>query len=187
MNDDILWWSASEWQAVGTIALVVVTTVYVVYTANLAGHAKKSARSAQQSAQAAEKAATTAERGLLLQMMPLVFGHEVKKTGSGRNEVTLFSVGEAPAFNLMIVVRQDGREGDAGPLSFHDPARGTRQIDLLAKFQLVESPNPYEVEVSYYDALGNGYRTRRKSLLGGQSLTLVDRFDDETREWVPLV
>lgn len=186
MNDDILWWSTAEWQAVGTIVLVLVTIVYVAYTAILSGHAKKSATSAEESARAAERAATIAERGLLLQTMPLVFGHKVEMTGSGRWQVTLFSRGGAPAFNVLAVARQGDVEGDTGVLSDHDPDDGPRELDLSQGFGLNDI-DPYEVEVTYYDAIGHGYRTRRMSLLGGQSETHVDRYDDEAEEWVPLI
>lgn len=180
MNDDILWWSTGQWQAVGTIVLVLVTIAYAVITGILSSHANRSATSA-------EKSTRAAERGLLLQMMPLVFGRRVQKTGSGRTDVTLYATGDTPAFNLKIVVRQDGREGHSQPLSSYDPAEGPRQIDLSSGFALVNYPHPYEVEVTYYDALGNGYRTRWTSLLGGESATHVDRWDEGTKEWVPLV
>jgi hypothetical protein len=94
--------------------------------------------------------------------MPLVFGHKVERTGSSRWQVTLFSTGSAAAFNVLCVARQSDAagqvvEGDTGVLSFHDPA------------------------------IGNGYRTRRLSLLSGQSQTFVDRWDDDGKVWVPLV
>ena len=105
--DDILWWSSGQWQAVGTVVLVLVTLTYVIYTARLSEHAKRSATSAEKAASAAEhsassaeRAAETAERGLLLQVMPLVFGHEARVTGGGRSDVTLFGVGRFPAFTL---------------------------------------------------------------------------------------
>ena len=73
VNDDIFWWSAAQWQAVGTIALVLITIGYVIYTAILSRHASSSAQSAKESAAATE-------RGVLLQVMPLVFGYEVRYT-----------------------------------------------------------------------------------------------------------
>lgn len=180
-------------QSVATAGLLIVTLAYVVYTAKLAGHAKKSASSseksaiaAEQSTAAAERAANAAERGLLLQVMPLVFGHRVQRTGGGRSEVTLFGFGNFPAFQVLVVVRQDNGEGTAGPIDHHDPSRERSPLDLTPGFQIDEA-SPYSVEVTYYDAMGTGYRTTRQSLLGGQSLTRIERYDDELGEWVLLV
>jgi hypothetical protein len=180
-------------QSVATAGLLVVTLAYVVYTARLAGHAKTSASSAERSAiaaerstAAAERAATAAERGLLLQLMPLVFGHKVQRTGGGRTEVTMFGFGSFPAFQVMVVVRQDDREGSAGPIDHHDPSLVRSPLDLTPGFQIREN-SPYSVEVTYYDAMGTGYRTTRQSLLGGHSLTRIERYDDEADDWVLLV
>lgn len=186
MSEDFLWWSTAEWQALGTIVLVVVTGVYVVFTWKLAGHADRSAASAETSAEAAERAASAAERGVLLRVMPLVFGHQARMTGGGRCEVSLLSVNDVAAFNVVVVVRQDGQEGDAGPLSFLDPSHPPPPIDLKPGFA-ISTGSQHEVVVSYYDALGNGYRTRRSSLVGTQSLSRVERWDETTKEWIPLV
>jgi hypothetical protein len=77
-------------------------------------------------------------------------------------------------------------EGSAGPLDHHDPTRGSRSIDLSSGFRLVEHEHPYDVEITYQDALGAWYRTTRRSLLAGQSLLRVERQTDSD-EWEILV
>lgn len=136
--DDILWWSSGQWQAVGTVVLVLVTLTYVIYTARLSEHAKRSATSAEKAASAAEhsassaeRAAETAERGLLLQVMPLVFGHEARVTGGGRSDVTLFGVGRFPTFTLQVIVRQNDHEGVAGPIAYHDPLPRSKIVGIF--------------------------------------------------------
>jgi hypothetical protein len=194
----VLWWTVSEWQAYGTVALVVVTSVYVVLTWLIASRAREAAEAsnisaiaARDTAEIARKSAETGERSLLLQMMPLVFGAEVKthradKSSESLTEAILYGTGFAPAFNLEITVEQGEHVGSTGPISHYDPVRdGLRPIEVPA-FELAKG-EPYSVVVTYYDALGNGYRTLRNSLLGGQSLTTVERFDESTGEFIPLV
>ena len=55
---------AGQWQAIGTIALVLVTIAYVVITARLSSHAESSAASASTAAKAAEKSARLAEESV---------------------------------------------------------------------------------------------------------------------------
>ena len=179
VNDDILWWSAAQWQAVGTIALVLITIGYVIYTAILSSHASSSAQSAKESAAATE-------RGVLLQVMPLVFGYEVRNTGGGKTEVVLFAIGDSPAFNVVVEVLQGANRGRAGPMALFDPGMLPQNVDLSSGFDFMPLLQ-YVVEVSYYDALGNGYRTRRTSFITGQSETHVDRFEEDRSEWVQLV
>ena len=184
----------SELQAYAMIALTVVlvgiTGYYAYLTKRIASEAKNAAESAAYSARATERSALTAERGLILQAMPLVFGHKVKVKAAGgehgRTEVTLFGFGQMPAFQVCVDVRQDDNKGYAGPLDHHDPTRGPRSIDLDAAFQLVDYDHPYDVEVTYQDALGTWYRTIRRSMRGGQSLSSVERLGNDDK-WEMLV
>lgn len=179
-------------QSIATVGLLAVTLIYVVYTARLAGHAKSSASSSEKSAvaaeastAAAERAAIAAERGLLLQVMPLVFGHDVRVKGNGRSEVTLFGFGNFPAFQVVVVVRQGVHAGGA-VIDHHDPSRQGSPLELTPGF-VIDDTSPYSVDVTYYDAMGTAYRTTRESLQSGQSLTRIDRHDDEIDDWVILV
>jgi hypothetical protein len=56
----VLWWTVTEWTAVGTIALVLVTAVYVVLTSRIVRHAHRSASAAERAASAAADSATAA-------------------------------------------------------------------------------------------------------------------------------
>ena len=60
-------------------------------------------------------------------------------------------------------------------MSFHDPAHPERQMHLSSGFDFADS-NTYDVPVSYYDPPASAYRTRRMSLLAGQSETCVERW-----------
>jgi hypothetical protein len=191
VNTKVLWLRVEEWQAYGTIALVLVTAVYVALTGKLAKSARESADASRESAKFAERSAHSAERSLLLQIMPLIFGHEVRRVGGVetglRTQVLLFSSGDSPAFNLVVTVRQDSSEGTAPPLSHITPGRDREwQIELDPPFEISRG-QPYTVEVTYLDALGNGYRTQRDSLLRGESHTRIDRWDESQSTWVSLL
>lgn len=52
----VLWWTPVQWQAIGTIILVVITTIYVLLTRRIASSSERAAKAAEKSATSAETA-----------------------------------------------------------------------------------------------------------------------------------
>ncbi len=182
-------------QAIATVVLVLVTVVYTLRTHGMAKAAKKQSESALRAAQASEQAALSAEHGLILKSMPILFGHRVRNTRASdvAASVILFGFGQ-PAFAVMVTVTQENNhDGELGPVDHVMPNPDGEQYKLLQSpdFSLIDE-QPYTVEVSYYDAFGIGYRTQRRSMVGGQSLSNIERKvpdsnGDLPREWQSLV
>jgi len=79
--ETFLGFDASEWTAIGTIALSLVTIVYVVVTGRIARSAAKSAASAKDAAEAAARSARIAEAGLYVDFAAR-YDHESSKLGN---------------------------------------------------------------------------------------------------------
>jgi len=174
-------------QALATVVLVCITIFYAIRTHHLAKNAKEQA-------DAATRAATAAERGLMLQAMPLVFGKQVRNLARGGgesvpSEVVLFGFGQA-AFAVTVDVHQGPNDefGYLGPLDHVLPTVAGEQYKLTGKpaWRLVDG-QPYKVVVEYFDASGVAYRTTRWSLLGKQSLSNIERMIPGVDEWERLV
>lgn len=141
------------------------------------------------SARAARRAADAAERSILLQSVPVIFGWEAKRTGGGRTEVKLRAVGHGSGFNISAEVRQDGVSLGATPTVSHleggseEPAR-----DTVPPCGLVDERRGHEVVTTYRDAAGNSYRTVRRSLPGGVGeLTAFQRRRPDSDSWEPML
>lgn len=79
--ETFLGFDASEWTAIGTIALSLVTIVYVVITGRIARSAATSAASAKDAAEAAARSARIAEAGLHVDFAAR-YDHESSKLGN---------------------------------------------------------------------------------------------------------
>lgn len=188
--------TAGEWALVGvTFILVLITGYYAWATYHISGSANESAEAARDSAEAAKesafssvRSAEAAERGLLAQIMPLVFGHQVRNMGQSPAEVRLFGFGNLPAFGVTAEILQASSDepGKVGPLDHVKTNPEGEPFRIKPDGFTIEEDQPYRVVVTYYDAMGTGYRTTRHSLLGGQSLNNIER-QSEDGEWADLV
>ena len=158
-------------QGIAVVVLVVLTAWYARETRRLA---------------------RSAEAALLIERMPVVLGHMVHGAIHDELEqqparVRLLNSSRMPALNITVDIYQpqDGRiGGTSGPIAFF----GGDQKDWLdvGEFQL-RSDTPYEVVIEYFDVTGNGYRTRRSSLLNRQSSVTLEVRDFVTGERRTLV
>lgn len=152
----------TQWTAIGTIALAVVTTVLVGVTAKYVRVTKRLAQSSE--------------------AMPILSGHRARMDG-GHAKMDLF--GRGFAFQVVAMLRQEGKEGESGLIAVVNPE--TDQ-DLDIQHGMVVDPNkPYEVEISYQDALGHGYRTIRNSLERRESMFRLEEWNAREGTWESVV
>lgn len=173
---------AEQWWLVGpTVALVLVTIVYVIVTGRLAGHARSSAESADQSAKAARRA-------LQLSAMPIYHGRRAVPWTPTMIRVWVTPLTDAPAFRAQAVVSQDGASWESGLEKFLTFPGDEEQ--LVIDIDVATQPNfdqPYNVVMTYYDAIGTAYRTHRIGYLEGVSDFMLEEWDNAESAWVQLV
>ena len=159
---------ATQWQAIGTVALVGVTIAYVVLTGRLSGYAKSSADSAEKSADSSARSATAALRGVQLAVMPIVVGRVVAPgPGVTGTVVECLKLTDAPAFGLIVEVKQKNPEeraesgwGSKLIAEIHGSSGTVHTVPMPIAHRVF--PNtPYDIEIVYMDALGTTYRTER--------------------------
>ena len=69
-----------------------------------------------------------------------------------------------------------------GKASAYDVAIAGAEFEHVPNFD-----QPYNVELTYYDAIGTGYRTQRIGYLMGTSDFKLEEWNDDRKEWVTLV
>ena len=208
-GDDILWWSAAEWQAVGTIVLVLVTIWYAFRTHQMSKHARSSAASAERSAEAAERSAATsqaaveaAERSAVasetstrLAIMPLVVVDPTGRVDELQRAVYRFVIanyGVGVALNVSTEIEfRMPRHAGALP-----ETRTTTGIGVLppgqtrnrsAAMHKVDPPwEPSAATTEYQDAFGRRYRVFFTFARSGREAK-VYRLDDAIGTWEQLV
>jgi hypothetical protein len=92
----------------------------------------------------------------------------------------------APAFRVIAQVRQEGHEWTSELRTYMQaPDEGSLAIDIDVS-SLPNFDQPYDVELTYYDAIGTGYRTLRVGYINGQDFRLQE-WDDDAKDWTDLV
>ena len=144
-------WSALA-IAILTVALVLVSTAYVIQTARLAEYAKASAESA--------------ERSLLLESMPIVLpeaGRASRSGGLTNINVRLTNTGRHAAINGLVSLRgQDGLS--LGPQAVPPlPSGEAIQQAFVSREETFPmwnegALNEYTISMEYQDPVGNRYR-----------------------------
>jgi len=92
VDDRVLWLTSAQWTAVGTIALVIVTAIYVLLTGRVARHARRSAAAAERAAEAAREAASATRANV-----PVDFRIDCILFGRGRHGAGIVRVESAAA------------------------------------------------------------------------------------------
>lgn len=152
------------------LVLVGVTLAYVLLTRSMA-------RSSSQTADLARKQ-------LRFATMPIVLGRRLEAPTNAPATVRVFGT-KAPALNLSVdVYTQNTRLGGSGSLAIWLPG-SAREIEV-GSFTLPKGVG-YEVVIEYYDTEGNGYRTRRSSLMAKQSSVTIEVHDFNTERTEVLV
>lgn len=170
---------AEQWWQVGpTVALVLVTMAYVYITGSMAGHAKSSADSAATSARAAQRA-------LQLSAMPIFYGRAALKFTDKMIRVWVDALTDAPAFRLQAKVRQGDQEWASTLHTYMQAGDEQLAVDIDVE-TLPNFDQPYNVEMTYSDALGTYYKTERVGYIIGSDFKL-EEWSETDQEWMTLV
>jgi hypothetical protein len=154
VDDTFIGWTTGEWQAVGTIALVLVTGVYAWLTSRLAKRAAD---------------------GLRLQALPIVRARDLRPADSNLMVVYVRSIRDEPAFNVVVEVIHGDKRAIGKPLGLLDPKlEKPHPMKVMPGFNL-SGFEPTTLTVTYSDAFGNRYRNAITTSPGNTSITRLDR------------
>lgn len=156
---------ASSWTAIGTIALAVVTLVYVLLTGRLLSESRRTAQAAVRSAEAAQRAAELSADALRLEAMPVVTVSIGGSSSGGVHSIKpkLRNSGRSVAVHCTIVVTDSHAQSLEPSVVAEklEPSDSHTSSITVGKqvYDDILTLKRYRAEVEYFDALGTKYRT----------------------------
>lgn len=161
----VLGLDASSWTAIGTIALAVVTLVYVLLTGRLLSESRRAAQAAVRSAEAAQRASELSADALRLEAMPFVTVSIGGSSSGGVHSIKpqLRNSGRSVAVDCTIVVTDsDSQSLEPSAVAEKLEPSDSHISSITVGKQLYDdilTLKRYRAEVEYFDALGTKYRT----------------------------